>query len=255
MSTEARDEADERAPEPETLALGPRSSDPRLVRRLVALGVAAVLALVGWTAWQRFKPLPDFTLEQLQGAYAGMVRADGTNDVSTIDPGKFPDPPLTVDPVGCTPLFATTVSNQWPRPAVDGVSTYWLAGPDSVSLFTVRYVDPDAAAAAYREVDDAVTACEGQTIRFSGREGSGRLQRVPVAPGEHAREQLAYRLDRAGGQGRYVLHLLRLDNTVSWQYRYQAGADAYDPTSAEQMMEGLATQLLSVRQAAVKAAG
>ena len=51
------------------------------------------------------------------------------------------------------------------------------------------------------------------------------------------------------------MHLLRLDNTVTWQFRYQAGSAAYDPTSAQQMLEGVATQLLSVREAALTAGG
>ena len=254
-TTEVRDEADGRDAEPEVLALEPGTTDRRLLRRVVAAAVVAVLALAGFAVWRQRQPPPDFTLEQLQGAYAGMVRSDGTNDVSTIDPSKFPDPPLDVEPVACAPLFATTVSNQFPSPALDGVSTYWLAGDDSVSLFTVRYADRAAAESAYRSVTDAVTACDDQTVRFSGREGSGRLHRVPVTTAEQAPQQVAYELERAEGGGRYVLHLLRLSNTVSWQYRYHARTGPYDATSAQQMMDGLATQLLSVQQSRVRAGG
>jgi hypothetical protein len=234
--------------EPDVLALGGGPADRRALRVVVAVAVVAVLTLAGSAGWQHFRPQPDFTLEQLQGAYAGMVRSDGTNEVSTIDPSRFTDPPLAIDPPACAPLFATTVSNQFPSPALDGVSTYWLAGDDSVSLFTVRYADRGTAEAAYRTVSDAVSSCEAQTVHFSGREGPGRLLRIPVTAADPAPEQLAFGLDRTGGQGRYVLHLLRLGNTVSWQYRYDARTGQYDPTSAQQMMTALATQLLAVQQ-------
>jgi hypothetical protein len=104
-------------------------------------------------------------------------------------------------------------------------------------------------------VADAISACDGQTVHFSGREGSGRLNRLPVTAAQPAPDQLAFELDRGAGQGRYVLNLLLLANTVTWQYRYDARTGQYDPTSAQQMMTGLATQLLSVQQIPVKAGG
>jgi hypothetical protein len=122
-----------------------------------------------------------------------------------------------------------------------------------MSLFTVRYADRAAAETAFRDVADALSACDGQTVRFSGREGSGRVHRIPVTDG--AADQLAFGLDRTGGQGRNVLNLLLLSNTVTWQFRYDARTSAYDPTSAQQMMTGLATQLRSVQQSTVKAGG
>jgi hypothetical protein len=255
MTTEVRDVADGPAPEPDVLALGVEPANRRLRRDLLAAGLVLVLALAGYAGWQHFQPAPDFTLEQLEGAYAGMVRSDGTNEVSTIDASKFTDPPLSIDPPTCAPLFTTTVSNQFPVPGLDGVSTYWLAGDAAVSLFTVRYADRATAETAYQEVADALSACDGQTVRFSGREGSGRLHRIPVTATKPAPEQLAFGLDRAGGQGRYVLNLLLLSNTVTWQFRYDARTSAYDPTSAQQMMTGLATQLRSVQQTRVKAGG
>lgn len=255
MTTELRDEADVPAPQPDVLALGAEPANRRLLRGLLAAGVVLVLALAGYAGWQHLRPQPAFTLEQLQGAYAGMVRSDGTNEVSTIDPSKFTDPPLSINPPACAPLFTTTLSNQFPAPGIDGVSTYWLTGDAAVSLFTIRYADRAAAQTAYREVARALSACDGETVHFSGREGSSRLHRVPVTAARPAPDQLAFGLDRASGQGRYVLNLLLLSNTVTWQFRYHALADAYDPTSAQQMMNGLATQLRSVQQDSVKAGG
>src|SRR5919107_3520536 len=172
MTSEARDEADAPAPQPDVLALGAEPANRRRLRDLLAAGVVLVLALAGYAGWQHFRPAPSFTLEQLEGAYAGMVRSDGTNEVSTLDPSKFTDPPLSIDPPTCAPLFTTTLSNQFPAPGLDGVSTYWLTGDAAVSLFTIRYADRAAAQTAYREVARALSACDGQTVRFSGREGS-----------------------------------------------------------------------------------
>ena len=250
-TTEVRDAADAPAPEPDVLALAPRPADRRVVVTLVAAVLALALGGAGYTVWQRLQPPPDFTLAQLQDAYSGMVRSDGTNDVSTIDPSRFAEPPLGVSPVECTPLFTSTVSNQFPPTALDGVSTYWLqAGPASISLFTVRYADVRAAEAAYRAVTDATTGCAGRTVRFSGSEGTGRVVQTPTTPPPEAPHQVAFQLEREGGQGRYALHVLRLSNTVTWQYRYEAGSGPYDPTPAQQLMNGMSAQLLSVQRAA-----
>lgn len=250
-TSEVRDEAD--AAGPEVLESAPRPVDRRLLRGLVAAAVVGVLAVAGLVVWQRLQPPLDFTLEQLQGAYTGMVRSDGTNDVSTIDASRFPQAPLRISPEACTPLFVSTVSNQFPPAALDGVSTYWLGGAAaSISLFTVRYADTEAASEAFRAVTDASTGCAGQTVIFSGSEESGRVQEVAVAPPEDAPEQVAFALDRGPGQGRYALHVLRLSNTITWQYRYDTGRGAYDPTPAQQLMNGMSTQLLSVQQAAAR---
>ena len=250
-TTEAREAAEAPAGSPEELTLAPRPVDRRILRGLVAALAALALVAAGFTVWQRLQPPPDFTLAQLQDAYSGMVRSDGTNDVSTIDPSRFPEPPLRISPVECTPLFTSTVSNQFPPAALDGVSTYWLnAGPASISLFTVRYTDAKAAAAAYAAVTDARTGCAGRTVRFSGAEGSGRVVETATGPPPEAPEQVAFRLEREGGQSRYALHVLRLSNTVTWQYRYETGRGAYDPTPAQQLMNGMSAQLLSIQRAA-----
>lgn len=250
MSTPEVRDATEAAP-PEVLEAAPRPVNRRLLRTLVVAGLVALLAVGGLAVWRQLQPPPDFTLAQLEGAYTGMVRSDGTNDVSTIDPSRFTDTPLRISPEACTPLFSSTVSNQFPPAALDGVSTYWLGGASSsISLFTVRYLDADAAAAAFRAVGDASTGCAGQTVTFSGAEGSGQVEAVPVAATADAPEQLAFALDRGPGQGRYALHLLRLSNTITWQYRYDTGPGPYDPTPAQQLMDGMSAQLLSVQRAA-----
>jgi hypothetical protein len=250
-STEVRDEADAPGAAPDVLTVAPRPVDRRVLRALVAAAVALVLGGAGFTLWQRLQPPPDFTLAQLQGAYTGMVRSDGTNEVSTIDAGRFTEPPLEISPAACTPLFVSTVSNQFPPMALDGVSTYWLNdGPATISLFTVRYPDAAAAEDAFQAVSDARTGCVGQTVRFSGPEGEGRVETVAITTPEDAPEQVAFRLDRGPGQGRYALHVLRLSNTVTWQYRYDTAAAGYDPTAAQQLMNGMSAQLLSVQRSA-----
>lgn len=242
----------------DVLAFAPRPVNRKLLLALVLLVVLALLAVAGVLVWQRLRPPPDFTLTQLQGAYTGMVRSDGTNDVSTIDASKLDDPPLAFTPAGCAELFDTTVGNRWPAGALDGVSTYWLNdGTATISLFTVRYPDDGAATAAYQRVVDARPGCGGtdsgvtfQASSSSDRrlpESGGTLHDVPVITSRQTPDQIAYRLERAASQGRYVVHLLRLSNTVSWQYRYDYGTAAYDNTADQQLMDGLATQLLSVQ--------
>lgn len=245
---------------PDVLALAPRPVPRRLVRALLAGTLVLLLAVGGYAVWRSRQPPPDFTLPQLEGAYAGMVRSDGTNDVSVIGPADFVDEPLEISPEECTPLFATTVSNQFPAGALDGVSTYWLDGASSVSLFTVRYPDVDDAERAYGEVVTAARACADRTVAISAGQGTGTLRPVPVTPGEGAVDQLGYLLDRPVDEGRYALHLLRLSNSVTWQYRYEPpnrvlpvgsspAVRPYDPLPAQQLVDGLARQLLSIQTA------
>jgi hypothetical protein len=178
----------------DVLAFAPRPVNRRLITALALLVALALLAVAGVVVWRRLQPPPDFTLAQLEGAYTGMVRSDGTNDVSTIDPSKFTDPPLAFTPAGCARLFDTTVANQWPAGALDGVSTYWLNdGTASISLFTVRYADDDAAKAAYQQVVDARPGCEG-SITFSASSSTDR--RLPESGGTGPNRLPA----RAGGQ-------------------------------------------------------
>lgn len=234
----------------EVLSIGPSGPPRQRSRSLVAVLVVAVLAVGALFAWQQLRPPPNLTLAQVQQAYGGLVRPDGTNAVTTIDPSKFSPRPRWTTPEECAPLFASTVASRFPAPALDGVSTHRLDRRGSISLFTVRYADADAAEAAFAAVSDASTGCAGQTVTFSGSEGAGRVETVPVTAPADAPEQVAFALDRGRGQGRYALHVLRLSNTVTWQYRYDTGTGPYDPTPAQQLMDGTSSQLLSVQRAA-----
>lgn len=227
---------------------------------MLAGALVLLLAVGAYAVWRSRQPPPDFTLAQLEGACAGMVRSDGTNDVSVIDPADFIDAPLQISPGECTSLFASTVSNQFPVGALDGVSTYWLDGPSSVSLFTVRYADVDDAQRAYGEVVTAMRACDGRTVSISAGQGTGTLRPVPVTPGDGTDDQLGYLLERPVDEGRYALHLLRLSNSLTWQYRYEPpnrvlpvgsspAVRPYDPLPAQQLVDGLARQLVSIQAA------
>ncbi len=260
-TTEVRDAADGPAPVADVLTVAPRPTNRRVVLAVLAAALAAVLGFAGYTVWQRLQPPPDLTLAQIEDAYGGMVRSDGTNEVSVVDVSKFTDAPLEITPTDCVPLFDTTVSNQWPTGALDGASTYWLnEGGASISLFTVRYPDTAAAAAAYGTVQTALSACDGTQVDFSGPETPGAVAAVLVPAGD-ADAALAYQLDRDGRQGRYAVHVTQLTNTVTWQYRYESPEEAvtpgqtldtgraYDPTPADQLTTGLIAQLRSIQAA------
>lgn len=232
---------------PEVVTFGPRATFGWL--RWVALVTVVALAvpLARIAIWEAVRPPPDFTLVQLQGAYYGMVRNDGTNDMSTIDASKFADPPVSIDPQVCGPLYATTVANRFPDSAVDGVSTYWInEGSSSISLFTLRYPTTEAAEAAFGSVTDALATCTGSTIAFGAKISGGVTEVIPVASDSGIATQTAFVLDR-GLAGRFAFHVMQLSNTVSWQYRYDVRNGPYQPLPAQQLMDGLAAQLLFIQ--------
>lgn len=73
--------------EPEVLTMGSGEAG-RLSRRgkqvLIAVVVALLAGLMLWRFWPEQAPL--FSLSDLRGVYAGMVRSDGTSEASVINP-------------------------------------------------------------------------------------------------------------------------------------------------------------------------
>ena len=239
----------ETAPQPDILSFGPPPVAPRTRRGLLAVFsvilAGAVMAGV-WVAW--LKPPPDFTLTELEGVYAGMVRADGVNEAYTIDASKVAGDPVSVTPDTCAPLFDTTVFNQFPAGALDGVSTYWMADRATVSLFTVRYPDRAAARHAYARVATALAACQDTPIGLRrGLPARGRITPSETTAIEGVRGQLGYSYT-SGTRSRFAVHVLHYANTVTWQYRYEpAGAGDYAPLAAQQLMSSLVSQMRSVQ--------
>ena len=110
---------------PDILSVGPDPADRLSRRRMLALA-AVVAVIAGLLVWRyRPAPAPMFTLPDLQGVYAGMVRSDGTNDASVIDRRSVAEESGYVVPAACEPLFEATALNRVPRDALDGVGTFW----------------------------------------------------------------------------------------------------------------------------------
>ena len=101
--------------EPDVLTVGLGEAG-RLSRRGKFVLVAIVLALLAGLMLWRFLPAraPLFSLSDVQGVYAGMVRADGTNDASVIDPRWSSEQDGYIVPAACGPLFEATVLNRAP---------------------------------------------------------------------------------------------------------------------------------------------
>jgi hypothetical protein len=147
--------------EPEVLTVGPAEAG-RLSRRGKFILVAGVLVLLAgllfWRLWPA--PPPLFSLDDLEGVYAGMVRHDGTSEASVIDRRWSSEQDGYILPAACEPLFEATVLNRAPREALDGVSTFWERDRSAVSLFTYRF--PDVASA------DREYQCKSTPARRAG---------------------------------------------------------------------------------------
>lgn len=234
----------------DTLEAGPRER-PVWVR-LLALAVIAglVIGALGYGGWLLLRPPPLFSKDAVIDVYEGMVRNDGSNDLSTIGPGS-PSMTLEADwseqdaiqPPECTAIFAGTMMNVFPAAGLDGASTYWLgtATTPTISLFTVRYPTTKAARQAYRQVREAMAACDGQQVTVSAV--PGLVNSVPVS--DDRAEQLAYHLDL--DEASYGFQVAQINNTVSWYFQYTAGNQPYDGASAARLMDGLVTQILAVQ--------
>jgi hypothetical protein len=247
MSTPVRD--DEPSPLPEELVLGPRQRRelPRWVPLVaLALGVLIVAGGALWRFWPR--PIEPLSLSDLENTYAGMVRADGTNDASVMTRQTVTETPLTVTPAACAPLVQATAANRFPDAALDGVSTYWLGRTSTISLFTLRFEGADLAEAEQERIDAALDTCVDQQI-FVRRTQASSVQawqatvgRTETGSGPDG--QIGYTL--SGSDGLMAIQLMPYLNTISWQSRYETGSTSYSTLPADQLMQSLHSQLESI---------
>jgi hypothetical protein len=232
----------------DVLSFGPRSPDRRQRRGLLLLLVLVVLAAGGYGAWQlRPRAAPDFSLADLEGVYAGMVRSDGTNDVSLLDREQMKDPVPPISRAECAPLFEFTLANQYPATAAEGVATYWLDPGSAVSLMTFRYPTADAAAAEFERVETALQACTDGTLTVDRTAGVRIVeQTLPAATGVQGHR--SYEVDYPVRDVRYQTEVLRLTNTVTWLYRYDYGPQAASPVEgSQQLMTSMIQQMQAIQ--------
>jgi hypothetical protein len=233
---------------PDVLTVGLDEGE-RLSRRgrlvLVAVGLAMVTGLLIW----RFLPdqAPLFSLSDLQGVYAGMVRGDGTNDASLIDRRWSSEQDGYILPAACEPLFEATVLNRRPREALDGVSTFWQIDRTAVSLFTYRFADVSKADREFNRLAIVLDDCDRTRVEVHAPPASrGQLTRTPLAPESDPSAHLGYVLTNNAG-AKLAIHVLAFSNTVSWQFRYEPVPGAYLPLTAQRVMDSLADQMRAVQ--------
>jgi hypothetical protein len=222
----------------------------RLSRRgkllLVAIAVALLAGLLLWRFWPT--PAPIFSLSDLQGVYAGMVRSDGTNDASVIDRRWTSEQDGYVLPAACEPLFEATVLNRAPREALDGVGTFWELDRSAVSLFTYRFPDVASAEREYQRLSTVLDNCRDVPVQVHARPASrGMLTVTPLILDSNAPPQVAYVLTTNDGT-KLAVHALAFSNTVTWQFRYEPVLGAYLPLTAQWVMDSLTDQLRAVQE-------
>ena len=208
---------------------------------------AAVLALVAGMGLWRLRPAQAslFTLPDLEGVYAGMVRSDGTNDASVIDRRQIAEESGYVVPAACEPLFEATVLNRVPREALDGVGTFWALDRSAVSLFSYRFPDVASADREYARLTTAFDTCGDVPVEVHARPAvTGVLRGVPQAPAGAV--QLGYVVTHDDGT-KLAVHVFPFSNTVSWQFRYEPVPGPYAPLTAQRVMESLADQMRAVQ--------
>lgn len=232
----------------------------RGTKRGILIGILVLAVLVaGFGAWKLWpRPPEPFSLVDLRGVYAGMVRSDGTNDASVLSRENFAESPAAVDPDACEPLFEATTFSMFPADALDGVGTYWPNDRVAISLFTFRFADPAAAQAQFERIESAVATCADKPMQILPRgrgepptqridAQSGVVSKTSAAPLEDVHQQAAYLFTTDAGV-KFAVQVFVYNNLVSWQFRYDPQPGSYDPTPAGQLDYSLATQMRAVEQ-------
>ena len=233
---------------PEVLTVGPGEAG-RLSRRgkfiLVAVVVALLAGLLLWRFWPT--PAPLFALSDVQGVYAGMVRSDGTNEASVIDPRSMSEQDGYILPTACEPLFEATVLNRPPREALDGVGTFWELNRSAVSLFTYRFADVASADREYQRLIAVLDNCRDVPVQVHARPASrGMLTVTPRHLDTNAPPQIAYVLTTNDGT-KLAVNVLAFNNTISWQFRYEPVLGTDLPLTAQRVMDSLTDQMRAVQ--------
>ena len=230
--------------------LGPRQRRelPRWVP-LVALTLG-VLILAGGALWRFWpRPVDPLSLAELQNTYAGMVRADGTNDASVMTRKTVTETPLTVSPDICVALVQATAANRFPDAALDGVGTYWLGRTSTISLFTLRFADAEQAEAEVERISAALDSCVDDQMMIRRTQAASGIQAWQATvgrtdTGSGGDGQLGYTL--TGPDGLMAIQLMPYLNTISWQSRWETGSASYSTLPADQLMQSLHSQLESI---------
>ena len=236
--------------------LGPRHRRelPRWVPLVaLTLGVLIVAGGAVWRFWPRqIEPL---SLVELQNTYAGMVRADGTNDASVMTRRTVTETPLTITPDTCAPLVQATAANRFPDAALDGVGTYWLGRTSTISMFTLRFADAEQARAEVERISAALDSCVDDQMMIRRTQAASGIQAWQATvgrtdTGSGGDGQLGYTLSGADGlagpDGLMAIQLMPYLNTITWQYRYESGSSPYSTLPADQLMGSLRSQLESI---------
>jgi hypothetical protein len=176
-----------------------------------------------------------------------MVRNDGTNSASVIDPRWSSEQDGYIVPAACAPLFEATVMNRAPQEALDGVGTFWELDRSAVSLFTYRFADVAEADREFWRLATTLDNCDLARVEVHARPASrGVLSRTPPAPDSDPPAQIGYVLTNNAG-AKLAIHVLAFSNTVSWQFRYEPVPGAYLPLTAQRLMDSLAAQMRAVQ--------
>ena len=237
--------------QPDVLTVGLDEAG-RLSRRGKFILAAVVLALLGgllvWRFWPT--PAPLFSLSDLQGVYAGMVRHDGTSDASVINPRRMSEEEGYILPPACEPLFEATVLNRPPREALDGVGTFWELSGSAVSLFTYRFRDVASTEREYQRLMAVVDNCRDVPVEVHARPASrGILSITPPMVDKDAPPQMAYVLTTNDGT-KLAVYVLIFNNTITWQFRYQPAEPAATSDQllyAQRVMDSLTDQMRAVQ--------
>jgi hypothetical protein len=233
---------------PETLAFGPGPIRRPSWRPVAIVLVAALLVTAALAVCLRSRPTDYFAFADLQDIYSGMVRSDGTNDAAVLSRDRPRPAPVAVLPRSCLPLVETTLADQLPANALDGVSTYWLgegSTTSAVSLFTLRYRDGATALREYQAIDDALSTCDGNEVTVGPN--AGLVTATPVSNENGARAQLGYLVTLATGD-RYAISVLQYANTITWQFRLEFGNQPYESYVAQRVMDSFMAQVLSIQE-------
>lgn len=230
----------------------------RLLLVAAIIGIVVILVVAGVQWWRHVEARETLDWAQVQRSLTKLDTESNHSTVGMLEPSDFTSngAVLRVGALDCS-LAYPLVASSWHPGSTSGFLVRPRPDP-TYALMTVIFASPDASAAALASAQEAVSECAEHVVRepTTGNEPSQNTYEAEVSV--RSDDELAYDMITTSrytirGKGKTKrhmtethtapIHVLRVGNTLSWQFRGKD--DGHAPEATQPLMDRLEIELNS----------